>query len=64
MPIVLKSGRLNLPELTGPVQGLLYVFVFMNNVKYLTRSNYERHVPVHCGIEADSFAIRNGHGEV
>ena len=36
MPIVLKSGSLNLLEPTGPVQRLLYVFVFMNNVKYLS----------------------------
>jgi len=36
VPIVLKSGSLNLLEPTGPVQRLLYVFVFMNNVKYLS----------------------------
>jgi len=35
VPSVLKYGSLNFLELTGPVQGLLYVFVFMNNVKYL-----------------------------
>ena len=35
VPIVLKSGNLNLLEPTGSVQRLLYVFVFMNNVKYL-----------------------------
>jgi len=30
----------------------------------VTRSNYKCHAPVHCGIETDSFAVRNGHVEV
>jgi hypothetical protein len=28
VPIVMKSGSLNLPEPSGPVMGLLYIFTF------------------------------------